>query len=236
MIRFERVAKHYGHGRTSVAALRGIDLEFDDGEMCALMGPSGAGKSTVLHLAAGLATPDQGAIWIDAQNVARLNEDERTLLRRRQIGIVFQFFNLLPYLTAFENIALPLRFDGCSAHEEHDRVAHALRMVGMTHREHHRPHELSGGELQRIAIARALVIRPRIVLADEPTGNLDSQAGRQIMDLLRDINEQTHVTIVIVTHDPVWASVCDRVVRLVDGRIDQDIAIDDDTRSAKAGR
>ena len=233
MIRFQGVTKEFGSGHTRVVALRSIDLEIRDGEMCAMMGPSGAGKSTVLHLAGGLMLPDAGSIWLGDRDVSRLTEDARTLLRRREIGIVFQFFNLLPYLTAYENVALPLRFDGVAAAEERRSVDDALKRVDMSQRRAHRPHELSGGELQRTAIARALVGRPRIVLADEPTGNLDSVAGRQIMDLLRDINESMKVTILIVTHDPVWASVCDRVVRLVDGRIDEDIRV---TKSAMATR
>jgi len=228
MIRFERITKEFGSGETRVAALKGIDLTVADGEMLALMGPSGAGKSTLLHLAAGLTEPDDGAIWIGSRNIAGLNEEQRTILRRREIGIVFQFFNLLPYMNAFENVALPLRFDGVSAAEEQRRVSEALERVDMGHRHAHRPHELSGGELQRIAIARALVVQPRIVLADEPTGNLDSVAGRQIMNLLRDVNEAMNVTTLIVTHDPVWASVCDRVVRVVDGRIDEEIRISED--------
>jgi len=193
------------------------------------MGPSGAGKSTVLHLAGGLTRPDSGSVMLRDRDLSRLSGSELALLRRREIGIVFQFFALLPYLSAYENVALSLRLDGASRGEERARVERALDLVGLSNRAAHRPYELSGGEMQRVAIARALVIAPSVVLADEPTGNLDSGASREIMDLLRDINEETRVTMMIVTHDPIWAAVCDRVVRLVDGKITDDIPLPDDT-------
>jgi len=231
MIRFHNVEKSFGSGRSRVLALRGIDLLVPDAQMCSLVGPSGAGKSTVLHLAGGLTSPDLGSIHIGDRDITSMSATELTLLRRRDVGIVFQFFNLLPYLSAWENIALPLRLDHLSRDEERERVGEVLELVGLGARSAHRPAELSGGEMQRVAVARALVIRPRLVLADEPTGNLDTVAGRQIMELLRDANEKTGVTTVVVTHDPVWASVCDRVVRLVDGEIVEDLDLgreDDD--------
>jgi putative ABC transport system ATP-binding protein len=224
MIRFDSVTKSFGNGRSRVLALEDLDLVIPAGEMCAIVGPSGAGKSTVLHLAAGLTTPDRGAIRIADRELTGMTVDELTLMRRREVATVFQFFNLLPYLTAWENVALPLRLDGVGREEERERVAEALDLVDVGARAQHKPAELSGGEMQRVAIARALVINPRVILADEPTGNLDSTAGRQVMDLLRDLNDETRVTIVIVTHDPVWASTCDRAVRIVDGEIVEDLS------------
>jgi putative ABC transport system ATP-binding protein len=210
-----------------VLALRGLDLLIPAGEMCAIVGPSGAGKSTVLHLAGGLTQPDKGTVHVTGHSLTEMDVQNLTLMRRRHVGIVFQFFNLLPYLTAWDNVALPLRLDGVTHEEERERVAQALDLVGVGARAQHKPAELSGGEMQRVAVARALVIRPRVILADEPTGNLDSVAGRQVMELLRDLNEETRVTIVVVTHDPVWASICDRAVRIVDGEVVEDLSLQD---------
>jgi putative ABC transport system ATP-binding protein len=226
MISFRNVEKIYGAGAARVAALRGIDLEIPEGEMCAVMGPSGAGKSTLLHLAAGLTTPDVGEVIVAGKDLSKLTQDELALMRRREIGIVFQFFNLLPYLSARDNVALSLQLDSLPRAEVHRRVDDALELVGLAgSRAERRPNELSGGEMQRVAIARALVISPTVLLADEPTGNLDTASGRQIMDILRDINEERRLTTLIVTHDPVWASVCDRIVRVVDGRISEDLTM-----------
>ncbi len=223
MIRFSKIDKHFGDSTTRVDALRGLDLTIPRGQMCAIMGPSGSGKSTLLHLAAGLVTPDAGEVFVDGENVSTMSADQLAALRRSKIGIVFQFFNLLPYLTAAENVALPLRLDERDPREERETVARTLEMVGLSHRSDHKASTLSGGEMQRVAIARALAISPSLVLADEPTGNLDSVAGRQIIELLRDLNEQTGITMVVVTHDPVWGSFCDRIVRLSDGRVTEDI-------------
>ncbi len=225
MIRFANIRKCYGDSPTSVEALRAVDLEVPRGQMCAIMGPSGSGKSTLLHLAAGLITPDSGSVEIDGHDVTTLSPDELSAMRRRKIGIVFQFFNLLPYLTAAENVGLPLRLDEKSDIDVMSRTERALELVGMTHRANHKASTLSGGEAQRVAIARALAISPAVVLADEPTGNLDSVAGRQIIELLRELNEATGVTMVVVTHDPVWGSFCDRIVRLSDGRVAEDLAL-----------
>lgn len=193
--------------------------------MCAIMGASGSGKSTLLHLAAGLVTPDSGQVHIDGEAVTSLDADELSALRRRKIGIVFQFFNLLPYLSAAENVALPLRLDERGEEVVRAAVAENLERVGLSHRANHKASTLSGGEMQRVAIARALAISPVLVLADEPTGNLDSVAGRQIIELLRDLNESTGVTMLVVTHDPVWGSFCDRIVRMSDGRVSEDISL-----------
>lgn len=225
MIRFDGVHKAFGQGATRVEALRGIDFAVPRGQMCAIMGPSGSGKSTLLHLVAGLVQPDCGRVRVADREVSAMSGDELSLMRRREIGIVFQFFNLLPYLTAQENVALPLRLDTVAHDEERRRVAEALELVGMTHRRNHHASALSGGEMQRIAIARALAISPSVVLADEPTGNLDSIAGRQIIELLRGLNEDLGVTTLVVTHDPVWGSFCDRIVRVSDGVVTEDIAL-----------
>jgi len=224
-IHLSDVHKSFGEGTTRVHALRGMSLEVPAGQMCAIMGPSGSGKSTVLHLAAGLLSPDAGTVRLGDRLVSTMSSDELSVLRRREIGIVFQFFNLLPYLTAEENVALPLRLDGVGAAEERDRVQRSLELVQMTHRRAHQATDLSGGEMQRVAIARALAISPSVILADEPTGNLDSVNGRQIIELLRDINEQVHVTTLVVTHDPVWGSFCDRIVRMSDGQVTEDISL-----------
>ena len=231
MILFSNIHKHFGDAETRVDALRAVDLEIPRGQMCAIMGPSGSGKSTLLHLAAGLMTPDSGHVRIDGDDVTSLGADDLSALRRRKIGVVFQFFNLLPYLSAAENVALPLRLDERDETEVRKAVTHCLEMVGMSHRANHKASTLSGGEMQRVAIARALAISPAVVLADEPTGNLDSVAGRQIIELLRDLNEDTGVTMMVVTHDPVWGSFCDRIVRLSDGRVCEDIPLTGDDRA-----
>lgn len=228
MIRFSNIHKHFGDAETRVDALRSVDLQIPRGQMCAIMGPSGSGKSTLLHLAAGLVAPDAGEVHVDGDTITTLGADDLAALRRRKLGIVFQFFNLLPYLTAAENVALPLRLDERAEDAVRDAVAHSLELVGMSHRSNHKASTLSGGEMQRVAIARALAISPAVVLADEPTGNLDSIAGRAIIELLRDLNESTGVTMLVVTHDPVWGSFCDRIVRLSDGCVSEDIYLTGD--------
>jgi len=229
VIRFEAVSKSFGREASLVAAVRGVSLDIPARQMCALMGPSGAGKSTLLHTACGLLGPDSGSVTVAGRDVTHLDAEMLALLRRREIGVVLQGFSLVPFFTAYENVALPLRLDGRPAAEEKRQVMEALERVGLVERAQHKPHELSGGEMQRVATARAVVFSPRVILADEPTGNLDSVAGRQIMTLLRDINTDIGVTMMIVTHDPVWASLCDRVVRMVDGRITEDLDLPDDS-------
>lgn len=228
MIRFTGISKHFGDPPARVDALRGIDLEIPEGQMCAVMGASGSGKSTLLHLAAGLLKPDAGSVDLGEIRVSELDDDGLAELRRTRIGIVFQFFNLLPYLTASENVGLPLRLEGRPEREVAAAVSRTLEVVGMAHRADHKASTLSGGEMQRVAIARALSISPRVLLADEPTGNLDSIAGRQIIELLRDLNDETGVTTIVVTHDPVWGSFCDRIVRIADGRVSEDIVLTGD--------
>jgi len=226
MIDFEGVTKIFGQGATEVSAVRNLSFKCPKGAFWALTGPSGSGKSSVLHLAAGLTAPTAGAVRIDGTDIAHMSATESALMRRRKVGYVLQTFDLMPFLTAQANVAMPLVLDRVARPESKVRVDEALALVGMSHRSAHEPAALSGGEQQRIAIARALVIRPAVLLADEPTGNLDRTAGRAIMDLFQDINEQTGVTILLVTHDPVFASYGHRILHLVDGMLDQEIPLD----------
>jgi putative ABC transport system ATP-binding protein len=212
------LTKVYGSAATRVEALRGLDMTVRSGEFVAVMGPSGSGKSSLLHLLAGLDRPTGGSIRIGGNDLVLLDEDQRAMLRRRQIGLIFQSFQLLDTLTAEENVALPLAIAGCTPNEASQRAAQMLGSVGLTHRRQHRPHELSGGEQQRVAIARALVIEPLLVLADEPTGNLDSVQGERIMTLLRKLVEERRQTMLMVTHDATHAAMADRIVYLRDGR------------------
>ncbi len=214
-----QLRKRYSLGKQAVDALAGVDLLVQKGEFVALMGPSGSGKSTLLHLIGGLDKPTDGEVTLAGQRLSVLNDSRLTLVRRRSIGFVFQFFNLMPTLSAEENIALPLFIDGRDARKYRAEVDSLLKLVGLSDRRHHKPDQLSGGEQQRVAIARALVTRPAIVLADEPTGNLDSKSGALIMDLLRRSCDELGQTIVIVTHDPKAATCADRVLFLRDGLI-----------------
>ncbi len=227
MIRFERVSKIFGSGPTEVHVLMDVSLTVPAGQFCSIMGPSGAGKSTALHLVAGMTEPSAGDIHVGDRALSSLNERDRARLRRREIGFIFQFFHLLPYLSAEENVMLPLLLDGQSPASATERAERVMHLVGVLDRRSHRPSQLSGGQMQRVAIARALVHSPRVVLADEPTGNLDSTASHGIMELLRRSNEELGVTILMVTHDPVCASYGHRVVRLVDGQIVEDIDVSD---------
>ncbi len=214
------VRKTYGSGETQVEALRGIDLAVAQGEMVAIMGPSGSGKSTLLCILGAVESPTSGKVLLEDRDLSGLGDDERTLMRRRRIGFVFQAFNLLPTLTALENVALPLELDGVPSKTAWQRARAALKQVGMSHRESHLPRMLSGGEQQRVAIARALVIEPALVLADEPTGNLDSASGERVIAILRELVDQRGQTVVLVTHDDHVADTADRIVRLRDGKID----------------
>lgn len=216
------LSKTYGEGDLCVAALRGVDLSVKKGELLAIMGPSGSGKSTLLHLLGGVDVPTRGEVLLEGLGMGTLNDDQRTIIRRRKIGFIFQSFNLLPTLTALENVSLPLELDGVSGREADRRASAALELVGMTHRKTHLPGTLSGGEQQRVAIARALVIEPALVLADEPTGNLDSANGRQISALLRRLSSERQQTIVMVTHDQLVAAQADRIVCLRDGLVESD--------------
>lgn len=232
MIRFENVTKVFGSGPTAVCAVDRLSFEIPPGEFWSLMGPSGSGKSTVLHLIAGLTPPDAGRIFVGDTDISALGSAEAARLRRKRIGYVLQSSNLLSFATAAENVGMPLVLDGVPQREVDARVREALELVDMSRRAPHKPSELSGGEQQRVAIARALVIRPAIVLADEPTGNLDRAGGRAVMDLIQDVNAGTGVTVLMVTHDPIFAACAKRVLRLVDGRLDQDISLAEEEDSA----
>lgn len=225
MIEFRNVTKVFGKAATAVRAVDDLSFVCPLGAFWSIMGPSGSGKSTVLHMIAGLTPPTTGSVLVDGADVARMSEAEAAELRRRRVGYILQSFNLIPFLTAAQNVGMPLVLDGVRHSDTEARVRDALATVNMSHRANHRPSEMSGGEQQRIAIARALVIRPAIVLADEPTGNLDRAAGRAIMDLILDVNERLRVTVLLVTHDPVFAAYAQRVLRLVDGALQQDIAL-----------
>jgi putative ABC transport system ATP-binding protein len=213
------VSKQYRMGEVTVDALAGVDFSAEEGEFIAVMGPSGSGKSTLLHLLGGLDQPTDGEVALAGRVLSTLSDKQVTITRRRKVGFVFQFFNLIPTLSAEENIALPLLIDGRRPREYRERVDRLLELVGLTERRHHKPDQLSGGEQQRVAIARALVTEPAIVLADEPTGNLDSRSGDDILKLLRQLCDELGQTIVTVTHDPRAASYADRIVFLKDGRI-----------------
>jgi putative ABC transport system ATP-binding protein len=217
-----QVRKSFGEGEAAVEALRGVDLGVVSGEMLAIMGRSGSGKSTLLTLLGGVDVPTTGQVLLENKDLASMTDDQRTLIRRRRIGFVFQAFNLLPILTAEENVSLPLELDGVSTAEARERAARSLELVGLTSRRTHLPGKLSGGEQQRVAIARALVIEPAILLADEPTGNLDTANGKRITTVLRELVDQHGQTIVMVTHDPAVAEQADRVIHLSDGRIERE--------------
>ncbi|MCB9422171.1 MAG: ABC transporter ATP-binding protein [Ardenticatenaceae bacterium] len=211
--------KQYQMGEVAVEALRGVDFTVEKGEFIAIMGPSGSGKSTLLHMLGGLDNPSDGEIVLGGRRLAQLNDDDITIVRRRQIGFIFQFFNLLPTLSAAENVALPLLIDGRSLDEYRLRIDELLTLVGLGDRQDHKPDQLSGGQQQRVAIARALVTDPVIVLADEPTGNLDSESGEEILRLLRRACDEKQQTIIMVTHDPKAAEYADRIVVLKDGMV-----------------
>jgi putative ABC transport system ATP-binding protein len=218
VLRTTGLRKQYQMGEVMVDALRGVDFIVAEGQFVAIMGPSGAGKSTLLHLMGGLDTPSDGDVVLGDRRLAHLSDDEITIVRRRQMGFIFQFFNLLPTLSAAENVALPLLIDGKRIEDYASRVDELLDLVGLADRRDHRPDQLSGGEQQRVAIARAFVTDPKIVLADEPTGNLDSRSGTIILELLRRTCKELNKTVVMVTHDPRAASYADRVVFLRDGK------------------
>ena len=215
------ITRRYGSDDSAVDALAGVSIDVRSGEFVAVMGPSGSGKSTLMHILAGLDTPTSGSVSIGGREITRLNDKELTLLRRGEIGFVFQAFNLLPMLSAEENVVLPLQLAGRKA--DRDWVDQVLGTVGLTDRRRHRPAELSGGQQQRVAIARALVTEPTVLFADEPTGNLDSRSGQQILALLRDASSAHGQTTVMVTHDPRAAASADRVVYLSDGVVVSDL-------------
>lgn len=222
LIEFEDVRKIYGSGEAAVHALAGVDLRIDAGEFVAIMGPSGSGKSTAMNMIGCLDTPTSGAYRFHGINVGALNRDQRALLRRHYLGFVFQGFNLLPRTTAVENVELPLIYRGMGLAQRRKLSMRALERVGLERRAHHAPNQLSGGQQQRVAIARAIVTDPTVLLADEPTGNLDTRTSREIMDLLDSLNRDQNITIIMVTHEADMAAYAHRIVHFLDGRIDED--------------
>ncbi len=219
IIRAHELSKELPLGKYTVHALRGVNMEIYAGEMVGIIGPSGSGKSTLLGLIGGLDTPTHGTIEIDGTDISRMNEDSLTEIRNEKIGFIFQFFNLIPTLTALENVALPIQFARKPQFKPEKRAKELLDMLGLKDRMRHRPSELSGGQQQRVAIARALANNPPLLLADEPTGNLDSESGAMVMEALRDIRQQSGTTVVIVTHDSKIAERTDRTLTLVDGTL-----------------
>lgn len=218
----DSVEKTYNGGLRPVAALRGVSFEAGAGEFIALMGPSGCGKSTLLHLVGGMDFPSKGRVSLDGVVLNELGEEALARMRRTSIGFVFQFFNLLPTLTVVENVSLPMLLDGASEIQSSKRSNDLLDRVGLAERAYHFPAQLSGGELQRAAVARAVVTRPRVVLADEPTGNLDTDSGSQVMKLLADLNRDSGVTILLATHSEEAAGYASRMIRMRDGLIHDD--------------
>jgi putative ABC transport system ATP-binding protein len=221
MIRCIDVRKVYRQGENDITALAGVSLDIGKGSFVVIMGPSGSGKSTLLHLIGGLDRPSSGDVLVDNRLLGQMIDDEVTLFRRTKIGFVFQFYNLLPTLTALENVTLPFVLDGVSKGEADRKAQLLLAKVGLEQRKHHLPEELSGGEIQRVAVARALAFDPPILLADEPTGNLDSKSGDAILSLLRRINQEQGCTVVMVTHSQEAASYGDRIIFLRDGKVEK---------------
>jgi putative ABC transport system ATP-binding protein len=224
IIELRDVRRTYGQGASAVHALKGITTEIEAGSLTAIVGPSGSGKSTLLNMLGALDTPSSGQVIVAGHDLSKLDDDERTKLRRDRIGFVFQFFNLLPTLTALENVLLPAKLAGRSGKELEARGRELLTRVGLGARMDHRPEQLSGGEMQRVAISRSLIMDPPVLLADEPTGNLDSRTGREVMGLLRGAVDQRR-TVILVTHDPRMARVADRVLTIRDGELASDEAV-----------
>ena len=224
LIEFKGITKTYGEGQAAFQALRGVDLGIYAGEFLAIMGPSGSGKSTAMNILGCLDTPSSGAYRFQDVHVEDLDRNQRALLRRHFLGFVFQGFNLLARTSAQENVELPLLYRGEPPEKRHRAAREALDLVGLAGWEHHTPAELSGGQQQRVAIARAIVTRPLVLLADEPTGNLDSKRSHEIMELLVRLNREQHITVLMVTHEPDMAVYCSRIVHFVDGLLDRDEA------------
>jgi putative ABC transport system ATP-binding protein len=216
MLEVRNVSKRY-EGKRTVHALRSVSFQIEKAEMVAVMGPSGCGKSTLLNIIGCLDRPSEGSVLIEGLDIGSLDDDVITRIRRKKIGFIFQFFNLLPSLTALENIALPLHLAGSSRKEAAARANDLLEIVGLLNRHDHLPDELSGGEQQRVAMARALALRPPLILADEPTGNLDSKNGHEVLSLFKKLQGQFATTVLMVTHDSTAAGFCDRVIRMQDG-------------------
>lgn len=221
MIQFSNISREFEVGEERVHALRDIDLKINDGEYAAIMGPSGSGKSTMLNILGLLDQADQGQYLLDGEDTALLTEKKRASLRRRQFGFVFQSFHLVPRMTAAQNVELPLNLDGISPRERRQRVRDALDAMGLSDRAHHRPSQLSGGQRQRVAIARATIMQPGVLLADEPTGNLDTKSGQEVIQALEQLN-QRGITLIIITHDPAIGDRARRRIHMQDGFIEDD--------------
>jgi putative ABC transport system ATP-binding protein len=215
--------KTYSRGHQQVEAIRGVSFSVDRGQFTSIMGPSGSGKSTLLHILGGLDRPSVGSVRIDGQDIQTLTDDQLSAFRRRRLGFIFQFFNLLPTLSATENVALPMLLDGKPMKEIAPKAEELLKMMGLAKRMDHRPDQLSGGEMQRVAIARALITDPLLILADEPTGNLDSKTGTTVLELLAQMARERQHTIIMVTHDPRAASYGNRLINMRDGLIESDV-------------
>ncbi len=224
MIKVLNAGKTYKQGEQKVCALRDVTFRIAKGEFLSIMGPSGSGKSTLLNLIGGLDQPSEGQIFLDGEPLHGISDDALTRIRRNKVGFIFQFFNLLPILTALENVSLPLLLDGVPMSRIKERAVHLLESVGLAERIEHRPEQLSGGEMQRVAIARSLITEPAVLLADEPTGNLDSHKSQEILQLLKKLNQDGQ-TIVMVTHDSSAASYGTRIIKLKDGILSEDITI-----------
>jgi putative ABC transport system ATP-binding protein len=218
-VKIENVEKTYKLGEILVPALKNTNIELKKGEFVAIMGPSGSGKTTLLNLIGALDKPTKGKIYVDGKDLTTLKEKELTKLRRRTVGYIFQFYNLIPVLSAFENVELPMLIAGSPTKERQERARQLLETVGLAERGDHRPDELSGGEQQRVAIVRALANKPSVVLADEPTGDLDSKTGKEVMQALRDLSRNEGATVIVVTHDPMVANLANRIFEMRDGRI-----------------
>ena len=224
IIETRNLTKQFGAGDLVVDALKGVNLSIEVGEFVALMGPSGSGKSTLMSIIGGIEPPSSGEVLLDGVDISTLDDDQRTILRRRKIGFVFQAFNLIPTLSALENVSLPMELDGVPRSQAQQRALKALERVEMQHRKEHTPSKLSGGEQQRVAIARAIAIEPMILLADEPTGNLDSRQSGRVTELLRSLAADSHQTIIMVTHDAQVARAAFRLLKFRDGNIEADLS------------
>lgn len=220
MIKVENISKKYQLGKDNfVEALRGASLLVKDGEMVAIMGPSGSGKSTLMHLIGCLDHPTSGALYLDEERLDKLSRKELTRVRSREIGFIFQGFNMIPTLTAKENVALAAEYAGKKRQEAYDLAERALEKVGLKNRTNHLPSELSGGQQQRVAIARAMVNSPKVILGDEPTGDLDTATSKEVIAMMRQINQETNTTFILVTHNPEVAEACDRTIKMKDGKV-----------------
>ncbi len=221
VIRIKDVKKIYQMGKEQIQAVNGISLNIRQGEVCCLLGKSGSGKSTLLNLIAGLEKPSSGTIIFNKKHIERMNEDQLASFRQKYVGFVFQSYNLLPTLTAMENVTLPLIFKNVPLKERNERALEMLKAVGLAERAHHKPHEMSGGQQQRVSIARAFINSPQVVFADEPTGNLDTRTTYEMMDLITGLARKNNQTLVIVTHDLELSEYADRIVMLLDGKIEK---------------